>query len=1029
VQRDAPYVVYTLNTPASNGQFLPFSTFTTQTASVVDGSLSFSTSNTLAYYQYPLVAGNNISSYISPSSPNNKIKVPGLKFFSRAKKDRSYSVEFWMRHFGNDYTTPKQIVSLGNSASGGLWIDQQSLVYIYGDSPTASNRAVVSMPIDKFDEPMHIVMGHSKGQIQLIVNGNREITEFDDSQTINSSFSEESIYINPYVENNDYIYFGGLQNMEISCIAMYLYNIAATPAAVVRHYVYGQGYTVNESNFKSRGGFNYSMHIDEKDVFNNISIGSADSWKNFNSTRKDASQSNDFNAIYVNNRGFLTLIPDIFSENVVIDDENFIKNIYPTSVLHSASGYALQKGIYIEFENIQDYINTIGVDYGIEASLMLTSSAASVGSIASTIAEISAPNLGSQKLWIYQERVNAGSNRTKYQIYNTIGTLTASGFIGASVTTGSAFSIGFGIKNRTYTLYQKLGAVTASVEFNLNDSRYIDLQDATNIRFGSRSTYSGGTEYKDISDDYSAYPAVYLSSIKIGDLTDISTGTNIKYYKNYRYDYTSDEFKTGIYNASISYIFPAKLFAKEINDNSIIYPNRIDVGYPNQENNASAVSSVKTVVSRFYNNSLTSSSRIYSSNDTFIQPTTLTNSTISACAVTISFVFNTDDVLRKNPAVRYLNIFSMANNNISLQNSAPPIELNYLSTSSVTTPAKIKTPFINNSAANGGLLIGDSGYFGKIDTTSIPVENIKTISFFVKSASAYSSTILQISGSTVFSYTNQGASATVNFSVANSIYCNGASVTLSGASFTISPTAWNRYDIVLTNPISSGASIIIGAQTGANNRFYIDELGLFNRQFTADDAASLYNLYRGGSSSATISIKDGGIGKNVSLSLTYGASSESASYAALNILDKEMSASYVTWSDKLQLFTKESLTFIDLIKTTTSSLTQNAEGGLISKSLQQAEQYVDGVLMEHGDKVLVFNGTACAVYTASVTTNSFKIYSASPVTASQVFFITSGVTYKNRYMSVDILSSSTVLNPSADRYKVKFYKKTNKIVS
>lgn len=970
IQKNSPHLLYPLDGSANQGLYSSFGTIENYSASIVNSSDVFSSLNTLPAYNSPLVRGNNISTYIDS---NKKIKIAGLGFFTKKNEKRTYSIEFWMRHYGNAYNTPVRIVSASSSSYSGLWVDGQYLIYRYGDSLNSIQE--VSVPIDKYDSPLHIIMTYSPTSIALSVNKQKKVVEFE----------EGSVALNSYDSNKDFLFFGSLNNLELCNIALYKYNILKNTLISTNHYLYGQGYDVNTSQYEIRGGVNNIMCLENsspktvfsaKQIFDGTS--NTTTWKNYDKILQLG-----------------TIISDDYG--LTVPDFDFRNIFYATGTSPSpntSSGMAIEKGSYIEFEKITSEAENFS-SWGSEVSFYHP--AVPAVSSSNTLVYLKDP-ASLAEIWVYSERQTSTTSIIKYRILNRSGSLVTSSSLtdGNNIPVNTEFKVGFGKTknlsngNEQFYLYRKYNSVTSSLSINIVPGQYDFLTEIDYLRIGSKNTYDETTTFSEISGDFSwqSPSIIYVKSIVFGESSDIINNSYSNLYRKYEFDISKNRFMPGIYNAKATIPISFWDFGVETNSSYEIYPNKIEFSFPNQTGSLNAIDSVK-IEKHFYSAStLTSSFRIFNQIGSIIPPATYANKdSVASSAVHIIVSFNEKDILLKKPMLNELKILSMNNNFLRSSRDMVPIELKYSSGASVSIPQYQKTPFINNSISDGGIYIGTSSYYGLINLSTMAVDQINTISFFVKSPSAQNSTILQINGTTLLSHILNGASAFVNNSVASIVYLNGASVSIASGSINTQTTDWNRYDIVLKTPLSINSNIFIGASgLVSNNPFYIDEFSIFRKAFTDSDAVKIFNLYEYGFTSSVV-IKDGA-SATIDMTNTYGSSSSAK--VMVSIYDKETSASTSRYTDGIQLTAKQELSYVRAFKINNSETTTNPNTFINSRQ----ERYVDGVELAEGDRVLYGNYIYEVDYD---NTKKIKFIPLSAVTSSSIVYIKEGRMFGKKY--------------------------------
>lgn len=970
IQKNSPHLLYPLDTSAIQGVYSSFGTIENLSASIVNSSDVFSSLNVLPSYNSPLVRGNNISTYIDS---NKKIKVSGLGFFTKKNEKRTYSIEFWMRHYGNNYNTPTRIVSASSSSYSGLWMDGQYLIYRYGDSLDSVQE--VSLPVEKYDLPIHVIMTYSPTSISLSINRQKKVREFE----------EGSVTLSAYDSNKDFLFFGSVNNLELCNIALYKYNILKNTLISTNHYLYGQGYDVNTSQYEIRGGTNNTMSLENsspktvfsaKQIFNGTE--NVTTWKNYDKILQ-------FGTIISDDYGLT--VPDFDFQNIY-----YANGITPSS--NTSSGMAIEKGSYIEFSRISSESENFST-WGSEISFYHPRiPAASSSNTLVHLRDMSSL----AEVWVYSERQTSTTSIIKYTMLNRSGSIITSSSLtdGNNIPVNAEFKIGFGKTknlsngNEQFYLYRKYNSVTSSVAINLDPGQYDFLSTIDYLRIGSKNTYDETTSISEITNDFSwqSPSIVYVNSIVFGEASDIISNSYSNLYRKYQFDITKNRFMPGIYNAKA--IIPISFwdFGVETNSSYEIYPNKIEFSFPNQTGSLNAIDSIK-IEKHFYSAStLTSSSRIFNQLGSVIAPTTYSNKNdVSSSAVHIVISFNEKDIILKKPALNELKIFSMKDNLLTSSRDMVPIQLKYTSGASVSIPQYQKTPFINNSISDAGIYIGTSSYYGLINLSTIPVDQINTISFFVKSPSAQNSTILQINGTNLFLHVLNGASAFVNNTVASIVYLNGASVSIASGSVAAQTTDWNRYDIVLKTPLSINSNIIIGASGAvSNNPFYIDEFAIFKKAFTDSDAAKIFNLYEYGFTSSFV-IKDGA---SATINMTDSYGSSSSAKVMLSLYDKETSASTAKYTDGIQLTAKQNLSYVRAFKINNSETTTSPNTFTSNRS----ERYVDGIELVEGDKVLY----GSQIYQVNLDSNKrIRFIPSSSVTTSSIIYIKEGRMFGKKY--------------------------------
>jgi hypothetical protein len=198
------------------------------------------------YGKQPLVYGAKNSACIETTAVG--ISVPALGMLSEYSKNRSYSIEFWMRWSKVPPTEEKIMIRKGTTTNG-VFIKGSNIIFRCGDE---DKYVETSQVVKNVDNPTHIVIRYSESSIELIVNGQFSSTEID-----------SPIYENVDVNHNtnDFIDFYGLTGALVYYDAIAIYPRKLSTYSALRHYMYGVGHSVEEETFSSRGGEFYNISL------------------------------------------------------------------------------------------------------------------------------------------------------------------------------------------------------------------------------------------------------------------------------------------------------------------------------------------------------------------------------------------------------------------------------------------------------------------------------------------------------------------------------------------------------------------------------------------------------------------------------------------------------------------------------------------------------------------------------------------------------------------------------------------------
>jgi len=985
IQKDIPFVTYPLDQKSSNGYFDAYSIYTSQSASVLNNSKTFSTSNALPSYEVPLVNGNNVSNYFGGTASAFYLKVPGFLFLTERNRFKDQSIEFWIRLSPSDVSSTEKWIMrdwYGFNTSGipsGISMKDQHIIFTYGgDNINLKDQKTLSLPIDKFNQPLHIVAGTTKGAMFLICNGIKVSQSFTTPPSLPT-----------YNVNDDYIVFGSsYSSMEISCISIYDYVLSDT--TIYQHYIKGQGYSIPSEYYKDLSAFSYSMNLQSDKITyyqvknTPLNANSYEQW----SALFDAGAITATNGLKINptsNSIFLS------SQNKNYNTE-FLRKATGTFTLNSgtSSGAILQKGNIVQISPISKYSLDSTNSFWIESTIT-ASSIFAAGSSATLYYLYSTNSLSN--VWIYQERATASKNVTKYVISDWGGNAAASGYFSASISAGEAFVVGIAKYSEGIYLYQKTGnppTVTSSYSFGIGaDSNYSWISSTNSLRIGSQ-TDTGGVAYSSIAGDNSYLG--YVKSIKFGLPYAYTNNDDTLPYHLMQYQPSTGKMAYGMYNEKLSTEkIQLASIAKLESDGYYIYNNRLDFSFPDQDNISTSSSAIKIQINSYISGVLTSSVRIFSSSQCIVYPASYSElSAISSSAISFDIIFNTDDVDTYLPHLSYFKFYGLQSSSLVVNTGTPNISLFNKNNNGLgmLPPAKL-TPFINNSIEDSGLLLSGSGNYAEIPL-SFSTSSTTAISSYIYAPSTIAgltqAPVFSIGNSPLLTITNSGASININTSFVSKIYINGASLTPTSGSVAFYKDRWVSVGIVLTNAISnsSGSVLTIGSKSSSAIPYFVDELLFIGKTMADKDFKSLYDLQVSGYAYPVNIIKDGA-SATYDLTKTYG--STSSSRVSIAFMDKEISASAIALSDKIQLFTGEnksgSVNYVKALKT--SSVSVNASYTAFS------DQFIDGYRLQNGDKVLVYDGDT------NQESYSFNI---------------SGFTQTNtqKFLAIDLTTSSDVEN-------------------
>ena len=1022
IQKDVPIVTYPLDQKSSSGAFDAYSLYVSDKAYVVDSSGATNVSYSIPAYDVPLVNGNNISSYLGDSASTKLIRTPAFSFFTEKTKNTSYCLEFWTRLSPSDISgTEKWLMRTGFSFANsalpiGIVIKDQHINFRYGNAKTGTGKYQnISIPIDKFNQPLHIVVGVSKTSIFISCNGIKVAKNFVTIPTLNT-----------FDSTKDYLYFGdSYASMEISCISLYDYILE--DKIIYQHYLKGQGYSVPNSYYTDLNAYIYSMNLQNDQI------------KYFQSknTTLNANSYTEWNSLITSGALKATSglnidsgINSIFmSSNNKNFDTNFVKSASDFSGNNTASGRLIQKGRTIEIAPVSSYTLDSTENFWIETKMCADGIYAAGAS--ATLYYLYSERL--PYIWIHQERATATTNVTRYNISDAGGQVSSSGYLSGSIAAGEFFAIGIAKYSDGIYIYQKTGVNldnTSSYSFGIGStSNYSFLSKINSIRIGAKTDPSDKTVAQ--NDETTTYLG-YVNSIKWGYPFAYINNDNTLPYHLIQYNHSDGQaMKYGVYNEklSIEKIPLTDIAQSDGGTGYKIYNNRVEFSFPDQDDVNSKSNAIQLYLNSYANNILTSSVRILSSSQAVVYPASYASTAdFSASSISFDIYFNTDDIQMYPAYLSYFKFYGLKSASISGNNSGPNISLfNNYNNNLGMIPVIKRTPFINNSIKDSGILFSGSGNYAQIPF-SFSTPSITAISSYIylptTNASFTQSPVFSINDVPILTITNSGASINVNTSSINTLYINGASVTLSSGSAAFYKDRWVFVGINLTNPInnSSGSILTIGSKNSAAIPYFIDEIAFIGKSMTDQKFASLYSYQVSGTASIINIIKDGA-SATYDMQKTYG--STSSAKVAIALMDKEKpepaSANLTASADGAQYYTNETINEVKALLTGTITINSQYPANNINR-------YVDGYKVQNNDKILfsptaTINNGSAGIYIATVDANDALIYTTSGSTAfsqNQVFFVANGDQYGDIYCSAEKISGSLSLNIFEDRFKVKY---------
>jgi hypothetical protein len=176
----------------------------------------------------PMVFGSSNVTVLSPRESGPSLIVPGEGFLNKTGQFKEYTLEAWIRIFGNANESKRIIGPIGSS--DGIYVDGPFISLVIGDISG-------SYFISEWSRPMLIHLKVIKDSVSLLINGETVI-----SLEINTLALELPNQLNNEGKNQDWIGFYSYEDIspvEIDCVAIYSYQVPNIVAK--RRWVYGQG--------------------------------------------------------------------------------------------------------------------------------------------------------------------------------------------------------------------------------------------------------------------------------------------------------------------------------------------------------------------------------------------------------------------------------------------------------------------------------------------------------------------------------------------------------------------------------------------------------------------------------------------------------------------------------------------------------------------------------------------------------------------------------------------------------------------
>jgi len=848
----------------------------------------------------PIVYGGKSSISILNSGV---ITIPSLYKMSLYDSGNPSSIEFWIK-ISSSSSTEKVIMYKGDPGDPEIKISliNDYLVYTIG---TSSNKKSVSVNIDSINKPLHIVASYSKSEISLTVNGVSK----------SKSLYNHSSYFNATYINNDFKFQkpSGIDILQIDSIALYSYVM--TRQQVLKHFVYGCGYSIPTEFVDKNNGVYYNFSMDGHQDIKKYEFGGSNPWS--------ITQSN--NCVVYNN--VLTIKPK--QEPLSLFRDGYGSQSDIDSRFSSSSEYRFDANSYLSIEDIGSIFPVT------DSGWLFKFTKNGTPSIDETLFILTSLDTDNSI-----EFVNTSSGIKAFINSDTASTLVTS-------STDTSFYVGFYVidsSNINLIYVPNTGSpVITSVALDIPLSL-----SKTDLRIGSADYWTEGENDEAEKNLVTIVSTQYLTKI-IGIHKDNSLlystkanieGSSFKHYYTATPNYLEKRFKVQSY-ATARIDVPLQSLAEP----NVTYPgaSRLEFGHPElSESLLVSVSGTTTwtadLVGDSINDNIITTSQFKGpeviSERTITDEDWLNKTSINRIQdgsnysdlLQFDLTLKTNDLIDQPPYLNYFRLFSYpviedGNNKYLTCNASPggnPAKI-YYSGNEVSVPDLQEYPFFYNGNKSGikiknsyVKITQDYAFPSKVghitaaqssgsDTIFTITDNQFVSTNKIVVSEVYSTTqwnqstpltISSVSGNDVtvplnsssfYTYTTnenyQGnmsiasgiqtvsfmtyiPSTTTSADIINvggsqmslsstTLSLTGATIYVNGfASSTIKTDSWNHITFVFNTPIYvtdlTPKDIILGNVSGTSEfYFYIDQLMIFDKKFTAKTVTNLYNLFSG----------------------------------------------------------------------------------------------------------------------------------------------------------------------------------------
>jgi hypothetical protein len=761
----------------------------------------------------PIIFGSNQSVIVTQNTGGYAIEIPSLDRFSSALATSSGCLEFWIKFIKSSFSSPStmtKIVGKPNSITG-VYIHNSSVIAIIGDSFSSCAKAVV--PVDNFLKPMHIAFSYNNNSVYLSVNGQSS-----------SATSSTDVFSKAYSSGDEYFRFEHPgTGLDYALDNISIYSRVLDHPTCIRHMTYGLGYTVPEQVAQNYGGYRYNIAMAETPIVGKFEKGDQTSWSKY------ASLSNVQIANgYISSSGYNE--PSLLYAK---DKDSSVFSWDGTSGLNIASGGY----VYLP------YANTISKESNHGFAVELYKSNTIADGSSETLLYVSNPSVSDRYIRFYINGTASGEELVVQMNNKTPVTLMTGNPI------SGLYSVGYFYNDTTQTMY--LFAGKQSGGSGVRTTSYTDLNFSLDaIRVGSSPVYETSENYADIdagSDKQmqsGIKKIVHLSTVPtLTSFSSIYTGINTA-VNNYTATVSSTE-KRFVVASTASYEFNIDLKVLS-GHKEFIGNNIVEWGHDGPELTVSITG------------------RGNAGEDNWLAETVISNRTnISQILGTLPgdtkylnvvLDISSNDIIHNPAKIFYFRILTYPTTSAgtspviystNIVSNGPDVMLNTtVAKSNISFPQRNITPFLYNNE-QGGIYVP---YTAVIDYDSAPISGTDAnsgmygISLFLNIPSGQNSSIFSVTDGTTtrtLSYTNSSTSLS---SSGSTIYING----VSGS--TITPNVWNHITVVFDTRllVTSGNNPVITFGNSSNTSgFYMDEITVFDKSLSSDEALTLNKIYKG----------------------------------------------------------------------------------------------------------------------------------------------------------------------------------------